>query len=394
MKRKLSILMPTFNDAETIVESLDSVRLQSNPHWELIIINDGSDDDTVEIVNDYIHKHNLKSKIRLISQTNQDQLRAIKHGAKYASGEIVTTLHSDDLLYDQDVVDKILNYDFETAEAIFCDLLTIDENSNDLKMQSFNGFNPSEELLVETLLMYGRQQFSDSFIAQKAFFDKMIIDSYLSWNMPFYISTESDTEPIANIKKANFIDRRYRIHGANYANSELGQLNVINGELRTAVRLMRIFNIPCYSLQAFVFRACKKIGLKYKIFYQKNKTASPEKVIKTILNMRFRSTYWQSNDLLRSIYAFYKNRTKRQITVSIPKNEFIYLGCDIRRFNKELLADKLSEFYQNFLSEMRQGFSEIACTSADFEKVTQLSKFLCIDGFVKIKVKNAHSKLD
>ena len=57
MKNPLvSIIIPTFNRANLIVETLDSVLLQTYQHWECIIIDDGSTDDTILILKEYASK--------------------------------------------------------------------------------------------------------------------------------------------------------------------------------------------------------------------------------------------------------------------------------------------------------------------------------------------------
>lgn len=387
MKYKLSILMPTYNDADSITETLDSVRAQTNDNWELIIINDGGIDNTDELVSEYIKKHGLKNNVRILRQENKDQLRAILYGMEYVTGDIVTILHSDDLFYDDSVVENVLKLDFDNYDGFFCDLSTIDGNSQPSGFQRFGGFKSDESTLVKTLLMYGRQQYADFFIAKKDFFINQIKDNYLTWNLPFYISISNDKKPIANIKKTDFFDRKYRVHEGNYINNEIGKLNVVNGELRTAVRLMRLFDIPAYRAQAFICRIFNKIGLTYPIIYHSKKATRPDRVIKTILDQRFNRKYWQKNIFLKSVYGFYRNYRKRQIKIAIPEGEFIYLGCDMRRFNNDILKGNLSDFYQEILSEMQSGFSSVICDVDDEQKVTDLIKFLCIDGFVEIIVK-------
>ena len=68
--KKVSILMPTYNDADTICETLDSICSQNYNNWELIIIDDGSSDNTKEVINTYIEKNNLNKKIKYVFQEN------------------------------------------------------------------------------------------------------------------------------------------------------------------------------------------------------------------------------------------------------------------------------------------------------------------------------------
>ncbi|MEG0301649.1 glycosyltransferase family 2 protein [Cetobacterium sp.] len=82
---KISIIMPTYNDKDSIIETFDSVINQTYKNWELIIVDDGSTDKTEEVIKNYVEKHNLKDKIKYFYQENQDQLNAIINGINYIS---------------------------------------------------------------------------------------------------------------------------------------------------------------------------------------------------------------------------------------------------------------------------------------------------------------------
>ena len=53
---KISIIMPTYNDSSSIEETLNSIVNQSYINWELLISDDGSTDNTKEVVNNFIKK--------------------------------------------------------------------------------------------------------------------------------------------------------------------------------------------------------------------------------------------------------------------------------------------------------------------------------------------------
>ena len=61
---KVSIIMPTYNRAEYIHETIESVRKQTWQNWELIIVDDGSDDNTGQIVSE-INDKRIKEMINL-----------------------------------------------------------------------------------------------------------------------------------------------------------------------------------------------------------------------------------------------------------------------------------------------------------------------------------------
>ena len=90
---KVTVLMPAYNAAKYIGESIQSVLDQTYSDWELLIVNDGSTDNTVEIVESY-----SDPRIRLLN--NPENLRLIKtlnRGLAEARGEFIARLDADDL---------------------------------------------------------------------------------------------------------------------------------------------------------------------------------------------------------------------------------------------------------------------------------------------------------
>lgn len=93
--RLVSIIMPAFNAAGTLPESLTSVCQQDHPYWELLVIDDGSSDNTVELVTEYAR---TDPRIKLIRQpSNQGVAAARNAGIAAAQGRYIAFLDSDDL---------------------------------------------------------------------------------------------------------------------------------------------------------------------------------------------------------------------------------------------------------------------------------------------------------
>jgi len=86
---KFSIITPTFNQAEFIRDTIESVRGQHYPNYEHLIIDGGSTDGTVEILKEYPH-------LQWISEPDRGQADAINKGFARATGDIITWLNSDD----------------------------------------------------------------------------------------------------------------------------------------------------------------------------------------------------------------------------------------------------------------------------------------------------------
>lgn len=93
-----SIIIPTYNRANLIVDTLDSVFNQTFKDFEVIIVDDGSMDSTKEVVLDYIHKHQL-SNCYYNYKENAERGAARNFGIEKAGGQWITFLDSDDLFY-------------------------------------------------------------------------------------------------------------------------------------------------------------------------------------------------------------------------------------------------------------------------------------------------------
>lgn len=89
----ISIITPTFNRERTIPLAIESVLAQSYTHWELLIIDDGSEDGTRERLSSYLED----DRIQYHFQENQSQSIARNLGLQYARGALVCFLDSDDL---------------------------------------------------------------------------------------------------------------------------------------------------------------------------------------------------------------------------------------------------------------------------------------------------------
>ena len=91
-----SIILPVYNAEETIEETLNSIKNQDYTDFELIIINDGSTDNTLEIINAFIGKHK-RIDINLISRPNKGFMFSLEEGIKIAKNKLIARIDSDDI---------------------------------------------------------------------------------------------------------------------------------------------------------------------------------------------------------------------------------------------------------------------------------------------------------
>lgn len=91
----VSVIIPSYNYAHLIAQTLESVRSQSYEEWECIVVDDGSTDNTEEVVAFYSKQD---PRIRFIHQSNQRQAAARNTGIKNSAGAYLHFLDADDLI--------------------------------------------------------------------------------------------------------------------------------------------------------------------------------------------------------------------------------------------------------------------------------------------------------
>jgi glycosyltransferase involved in cell wall biosynthesis len=92
-QKEVSVIIPAYNSELYIKEAIDSILKQSFTHWEMIIVNDGSTDNTQAIVEEFIVKD---SRIKLIVQKNSGSALARSTGFIHSQGKYIYFLDADD----------------------------------------------------------------------------------------------------------------------------------------------------------------------------------------------------------------------------------------------------------------------------------------------------------
>ena len=121
---KVSIITITYNSAETVEDTIQSVLAQDYPDIEYIIVDGASKDDTLSIVNRY------KDKIATIqSEPDKGIYDAMNKGVRLATGELIGILNSDDFYADAQVISDIVKtVQSAGADGCYADLVYVDRN--------------------------------------------------------------------------------------------------------------------------------------------------------------------------------------------------------------------------------------------------------------------------
>ncbi|MDD3321895.1 MAG: glycosyltransferase family 2 protein [Paludibacter sp.] len=93
-KELVSIITPLYNGERFVSQTIDCVLAQTYSNWEMIIINDGSKDNSLAIVEEYVRKD---KRIKLFSQLNAGSAAARNNGIRRAEGQYIALFDADDL---------------------------------------------------------------------------------------------------------------------------------------------------------------------------------------------------------------------------------------------------------------------------------------------------------
>mgnify|MGYP003375793756 FL=1 len=112
----LSIIIPMYNVEQYLADCLDSLIIKEHSDWEIIIVNDGSIDNSMDVARLYANKY---SNIRIFIQKNKGLSAARNRGIEEARGKYLYFLDSDDFI-NNDVLEEMI----ESAEKYNCDLVS------------------------------------------------------------------------------------------------------------------------------------------------------------------------------------------------------------------------------------------------------------------------------
>ena len=125
--KKISIITVCFNSSKTILETIQSVNLQSYPNIEHVFIDGVSVDNTLDIIKLY-----SKRNPKILSENDNGLYDAINKGILHASADIIALLHSDDIFFSSDIISDLMNkIQSENYDGVYGDLQYVDKGNTD-----------------------------------------------------------------------------------------------------------------------------------------------------------------------------------------------------------------------------------------------------------------------
>ena len=384
---KISVLIPAYNSAKTIVEALESIKNQTYQNWEIILINDGSQDETEEILRRYLG--NTKLSLKYTKQTHHNYFKAIRHGLKYASGEIIFVLDADKILFNQNVfyraVSTILG---EKCDGMFVGIRAMYQRLKDGKFHLVRPYYRNEVSLIKTALGLGKNIYTNYAFWRREIFETSVYENYLINGMPVWYNAENNLG--LRVVNGNFVGLKYRVSKkANLGDNPLKQNNSktlfeLSTNLRTLHHIVSRINVPAYSTQATLYDLINRLHIAslYPSIFKQGQTSLKEitpLVTKNIKNFELNNIY------LKTIVDFSNNFDPQKTTkIVIPKGTKIYWGTEIDEFSNKLSKNMLDQFYYDLMKIISQGTTIYKIKKDDQKKLEQILDFFTIRDYVRI----------
>lgn len=160
---KVSIITVVYNNVRTISSAIDAVLAQTYTNKEYIIIDGGSTDGTLELVNSY------GSQIdRFISEPDGGIYDAMNKGLSIATGEVIAFLNSDDYYATNQIIEKVVKaLETDGADAVFGDLNYVDAEHTHLVCRRWRSgvYRPGS-------FLYGWMPPHPAFFAKRSVYDR------------------------------------------------------------------------------------------------------------------------------------------------------------------------------------------------------------------------------
>ena len=252
-KTKVDIILPNYNSSEFIEKTIDSVIGQTHKNWNLIIVDDCSDEKTKKILNKYSQNKNIQI---VFLDKNKGAAFCRNHALELSKSEYVAFLDSDDVWFPDKLIKQINfmkknNYNFTyTNYTPYKGERSIDmSNQNSVRPRekyNFESFIKDTSIATSTMMIKGelarKYKFTDTKICEDYFY-KCSISKEIGYA---YCLNESDT--LYRIRKDSLQSKKLRnLYWIWKINSKFNKLNFFNN-------LNSVISISLKSLKKYGFK--------------------------------------------------------------------------------------------------------------------------------------------
>lgn len=378
--KKISVIIPVFNNAQTIVETLESIKKQTYREWEIIIIDTGSEDGTETIVKRYLRYNELP--VTYLKQKNHSQLEAIKDCLDYIYGDICYILEPTDVLFDSNVFYRATSaLCGEKCDGVFVGVQKIDRRSKPQGIMHLRAYYDSRTTVARLALLLGKNPYTNWIYWRKEIFVTSVKENYLTNNLPaWYNASKNIGLRVAN---TNFIGLKHR---SGTATQEI-EIDELADELRTFHHILSSLTIPVFKCQSAFYRVISKLHFSsiWPVLFWQGKTSLEKINLKRLshLEQNLKSPYFNA------ITNFIENYdSDKRASVVIPETLKIFTGTEVAYYNQLLQTKNVDNFYWEFMKVISTGPGILLTSKNDKKKLEMLLEFFTIKDYVKIITKD------
>ena len=327
---KISVIVPVYNVEKYLPECLDSIINQTLKDIEIICLNDGSTDNSLDILKEYALKD---SRIKLIDKENEGLGYTRKVGLEHATGDYLLFCDSDDYYAELTAFEELYNY----IEKVKVDVVIFES----IKYSSSKGFwenkddhfnNPPQKEVFSYFDLGLEGMLASRAYMWKKIYSKKFFDSYNDWYFPKHMIVQDLPLYFQILMRAkmSYINRNYYVYRtrADSAQNNKNDIKLCNfcQAYKDSYKILKE-KFPNVNLSYFVYYGCFKPWLlndyQIKSIDTVNKLID---IIKTIIKPDI-----LSNIKDRKVFLFFKASFRMS-----PENYWSYL-------NKKILKNKSKE---------------------------------------------------
>ena len=245
---KISIIVPVYNASEYIGICIDSILNQTYQNFELLLINDGSTDNSLKILEDYAKRD---KRIRVINQKNMGVAKTRNKGIQLARGEYIMFIDNDDYI-DSDYLEQFIKF-CDGQDIVIGGYRRVDLSGKILKKFFLKDTDWSKYMFITPWARIFKREF---LLENKIEFFSYPIGEDIYFNLKAYSLTDK-------IKIISYI-------GYNWLYNDSSVSNTIhkgfNEKVDIIFLLNQIYQLRKIGNQSFIDYYCYKFGIWY-LFY-------------------------------------------------------------------------------------------------------------------------------
>ena len=262
----VSVIIPCFNTAKYLPETLDSLFAQTLQDFEVIAVDDGSTDNTLDVLNRYKEKH---ANLTVISQKNSYCIIARMNAIRHATGKYLVCLDSDDKLH-PDYLKKCVSVaeQDESISIVYSDVQLFGRKNQlwqpQFKMKDFllnNGIYITALIRKSHFDKVGGFDTDLGMYEDWDLFISIIKDGGIPYKIPetlFFYRQREDSSSVCNTatkqKKSDNMLKIYNKHYNLYKENGLFFHDMMENFIKDGERKIRHYNMPLRKLYYRIFK--------------------------------------------------------------------------------------------------------------------------------------------